>query len=462
VIVFAGESGLLYRVSAEGGPPSAVTALDRAQAFHAWPHFLPDGTHFLYLSISNDLQSDGIYVGSLNSNDRKRLVTSHWMPAYAPAGDGHGGYLLFLHEGTLLAQSFDPNRLTLSGELLAVAEKAGSANPIETAFFSVSDNGVLVYRRTDDYSNRQLAWYGRSGRPIEGVDQPGHGIFPSLSPDGKRLAVARQAPEGLNIWLLELARKTASRFTFRATTNFAPVWSPDGSRIVFAANLGSTAADLYQKFSSGEKEEELLLRSSYNKWPWDWSRDGRFISYASGGSMKEDLWILPLDGDRKPFVFLQTPFSELGGMFSPDGKWIAYTSDVSGRWEVYVKSFNQGLPTPAPVPPGRLQISTTGGFQPVWRRDGKELFYISIDGKLMAVDVKTGTQLVIGSPKVLFQARGQGTSARCNNCEAAFSGQAAPHEYAATADGQRFLVNTVTGGETPITVMVNWAARLKR
>jgi Tol biopolymer transport system component len=236
---------------------------------------------------------------------------------------------------------------------------------------------------------------------------------------------------------------------------FSAVWSPDGSRIVFASARNGIA-DLYERSPTGEGNEQLILQTSQGKWPWDWSRDGRFISFTSDSiQTKTDLWILPLGGERKPLLFRQTPANELGGMFSPDQKWIAYSSDESGRWEVYVESFNLSQLDQKAPSRRRWQVSSHGGFQPLWRRDGKELFYISSDvsprdwwtqgrpgGRLMAVDVKLGPQFTTGVPRELFRAR--------------FPDQAAPITYAATADGQRFLINTLVAVETPVTVLLNW------
>ncbi|MBI3666286.1 MAG: serine/threonine-protein kinase [Acidobacteria bacterium] len=464
VIVFPDATGVLHRVSAEGGASTPITTLDqsRQEDGHVWPHFLPDGRHFLYYAASAaNRQNEHIYAGSLDSKDRRRLVASNWMPAYAPAGDGRGGYLLFVREGTLMAQRFNPDRLELSGEPFPVVERVTDPDPNSTAFYSVSANGVLAHW-TSGATNAQLVWFDRGGKRLGTVGAPGDAI-PSLSPDQKRVAVQRGPSANTDIWLLDLARSTASRFTFDPAVDEAPIWSPDGSRIVFDSNRDSNVANLYQKASSGVGNEELLLKSGESKYPCDWSSDGRFIVYTSfNAKTGYDLWVLPMEGDRKPFPFLQTQFFEGDGRFSPDGQWMAYLSNESGRMEVYVQPFNPRPGGPAEGAPsgpgGKWQVSTAGGWWPSWRRDGKELFYIappfSADGKLMAVDVKavatkSRAAFEAGVPKALFDTR--------------IPNIPIP-PYAAAPDGRRFLVNTTAGEEKArsLTVAINWQAGLKR
>ena len=235
-----------------------------------------------------------------------------------------------------------------------------------------------------------------------------------------------------------------SRFTFDPATDRDAVWSPDGSRIVFASNREGVT-NLYLKPASGAGNEELLLKTDLTKAPTDWSADGRFIVYSIiDPKTKSDLWVLPLFGDQKPFPFLQTEFNERNGRFSPDGRWIAYASDESGAYQIYVQSF--------PTSGGKFPVSTNGGFFPTWRRDGKELFYVSPDRKMMAVEVKgEGATFERGVPKVLFDLR----------VRSFIDPQA---RFAVTADGQKFLVNNTIGETTsaPIAVVLNWTADLKK
>jgi serine/threonine protein kinase len=442
VIVFGPNAGgPLYRISAAGGPSTPVTTLDatRNQTVHSWPHFLPDGRHFLYLARSAQRENSAIYVGSLDSNDSKFLVNADSTPAYAPPG-----YLLFLRERTLMAQPFDAGKLQLTGEPFPIAEQVGFNSANGRGFFAVSENGVLVYR-SNVLADTQLTWFDRTGKQIARVGTAGQINGLALSPDDKRVAVVRLDTQTGNsdLWVIDEARET--RFTFDPANDASPVWSPDGNRIAFNSNR-SGVADLYLKSSSGAGNEELLFKSSNPKGPHDWSADGRFLLYGElDPKTNGDLWVLPLFGDQKPIPFLQTPFSESGGRFSPDGRWIAYSSNESGTFQVYVQSF--------PPSGGKWMISTNGGTQPRWRHDGKELFYLGYDRKLMVVGVKEdANKFEAGSPQALFEMR-------------VIVGFVVPiSSYEITRDGQRFLVLTPVeeSSPSPLTVVLNWTASLKR
>jgi len=442
IVVTLSPLSTLYRVSAAGGAPTSLTMLDasRKETFHAHPRFLPDGRHFLYYANSGQSENRGIFVGSLDSKETKRLISTDAHAAYSPPG-----YLLFLRERMLMAQGFDADRLELTGEPFPVAEQVDRFTGAHLGLFSVSETGVLVYR-SGTAENVQLAWFDRGGKQLGTVGPPGAYFNPWLSPDEKRVAVTRDDPQvgTADIWLIELARGTPTRFTFGPSVNITPIWSPDGSRIVFSTNRDGPMT-LYQRAASGAGNDEALLKSDHPKAPNDWSADGRFILYQDRDpKTNRDLWVLPLSGDQKPFPFLQTEFDEFQGQFSPDGKWIAYTSNESGTWQVYVRSF--------PPSGGKWQVSTAGGAQPQWRRDGRELYYISPDRKLMAVEVKgDGSTFEVGVPKVLFELRVPGIPGPRNY-------------YVAAAAGRRFLVTSVLEEATPqpISVVLNWTADLKR
>jgi serine/threonine protein kinase len=451
----------IYRVSAAGGPASPVTRIeaDPSETTHRWPYFLPNGDHFLYLSMhpGGEAGSDGIYAASLDFKLNKLLVRVSSSPAYAL------GHLLLVRENTLLAQPFDASRLELTGDPFPIAEKVQHDPLIWKGVFSVSQNGVLAYQGGGTaQTGTQLLWVDRAGKPIRPVSDLGLFFTPRLSPDGQRLAVQITDPQGQNadIWIYELGRGTKTRFTFDPARDLNPVWSPDGTSIVFASNR-TGHFDLYQKAASGASAEELLFESNDDKRPLSWSPDGRFIAYYSrdpNGKTKGDLWVLPLFGDKKPFPFLQTESEEGGAQFSPDGRWIAYTSDETGTFEVYVAPF--GVNPQGERPPGsrglsaqagKWQVSIKGGQFPMWRRDGKEIFYYSGDNKLMAAVVMArGSTFEAETPRPLFEIlmrRSVGTI------------------YDFSGDGQRFLVNGfLVAAQTPapVTLVVNWNANLKK
>ncbi|MFN2482223.1 MAG: protein kinase [Pyrinomonadaceae bacterium] len=446
VIIFSRRSGTggLYRLPATGGEAVAVTVPDaaRKETNHVWPYFLPDGRHFLFLARGTPRENNAIYVGSLDSKETKRLVSVDSSMAYAPQS-----YLLYVRENTLMAHPFDADALEMTGEAFPVAREVAANQSNARGMFSVSGDGVLAYR-SGSVINNQLAWFDRSGKRLETLSSLAARSFtPRLSPDEKRVAIDRvdpQTPGNTDIWLLDLARGSSTRFTFEAADEGTPVWSPDGGSVAYySARDGSTA--IYRKPAGGAGEGEALINSPGGKLLNGWSPDGRFILYQHYSPQTNwDLWVLPLEGERKPAPLLQTNFVEIQGRFSPDGKWIAYTSNESGEWQVYVRSF--------PEAGGKLMVSTGGGGQPQWRGDGRELFYLAPDRNLMAVDVKADSATFeAGVPRPLFELRYVG----------GFPGGGG---YDATLDGKRFLVNTPTQEERPrpITVVLNWTVDLKR
>jgi len=274
---------------------------------------------------------------------------------------------------------------------------------------------------------------------MESAGPPGEYSNFRLSPDEKRIAMDRRGQSAPDIWVLDMLRGVTTRLTFDPAFDNFPIWSPDGLRILFPSNRKGSF-DLYIKAATGAGQEEPLIKlGTPTGWATDWSRDGRFILYQiPGANTGQDLWIAPRFGDRKPFPYLQTQFNEQDGAFSPDGRWIAYVSDESGRNEIYVQAF--------PPSGEKRLISTGGGFEPHWRKDGTELFYLAADRNLMAVPVKLGTTITPGPPKSLFS--GPASAQR--------------HSYEVTGDGQRFLVSRLAGGMPPITVVVNWQAGLQK
>jgi len=315
--------------------------------------------------------------------------------------------------------------------------------------FSVSESGVLVYRSGGGAaSGREFVWMDRAGKRLGAVGKPGDFLGVAVSPDEKTLAVGVRNGSQLDIWLQDMGRGVLSRFTFRAGISRFPVWSPDDSRLGFSSlSLNSYSTDLYQKPAGGNGQEELLLHAGVNAYTEDWSPDGKWIVYEqTGQKTANDLWLLPMSGDRKPVSYLQTPFDEMGARFSPDGRWMAYQSNESGQFQVYVQT--------VPLSGAKYQISTSGGTAPRWRRDGKELFYVSADRKLMAVPVTLGATVEAGTPQPLFPMPPLAGGTLGNSF------------YAPMRDGQRFLVNAPAGGEAaatpPITVITNWQVAFKK
>ncbi len=461
VMLFApNRSGGLHRVPAAGGAATPVTELDssRQENSHRWPLFLPGGRHFLYMVRSARPEHMGFYAAGLDSRNPRRVLPTESLAAYAPGLRGGPGHLLYLRAATLMAQPFDSGALQPIGSPFPVAESVMAGTGIYgLALFSASANGVLAYRTGSAVGNMQLVWFDRQGKRLEAVGAPAPQMTPRLSPDGKRLAVARAMPGAgtLDLWLIDLARgNAASRFTFNPAVDWFPVWSPDGSRIVFSSPREGPDS-LWQKPSSGAGQEELLHKAAFGSgiFAADWSVDGRFLSYSQQSPKTGlDVWVLPgpggPPGDRKPFPFLQTEFSESAPRFSPDPqgpRWIAYQSDESSQPEVYVQSFQ-----PVAGAGGKWQISTGGGTAPIWRRDGKELFYLAPDGTIMSVDIQAGSSFQAGVPRA-FPVRAP-----------AFAD--ALVRYDVTADGRRFLVVTAAeeSGPSPIVVVTNWTAGLKR
>ncbi|MGH9657673.1 MAG: protein kinase domain-containing protein, partial [Bryobacteraceae bacterium] len=394
VIVFArGPYDGLYRVPSAGGVPVPITTLDagRGETAHRWPQFLPDGRHFLYVVQTTGQGRPGVEVAALNRAGPKRLVN-----IYSNAMLAGSEYVLFVRDRSLMAQPLDTSALELRGEPFLVADRVAYDPEFGVGDFSVSGNGVLAYRAGDRIPATQLVWVDRVGREVGAMGSPGQYRSPRISPDERRIAVERSdASLGTpGVWIHDLDRNMWARLTFEAANLSSPIWSPDGKRVVYAsAAQGAAGRDLYnlfEKAASGAGTETLLLKTETSKFATDWSKDGRFIAYETRVSKTGwDIWILPLEGDRNPFPFVNTQADERLAQFSPDGKWIAYTSTDFGRVEVYTQSFS-GVASPSPAGPGgKRQISAKGGFGPRWRADGKELFFIGGEGKLMAVSVES-------------------------------------------------------------------------
>jgi serine/threonine protein kinase len=433
ILFSGGPDSPLFRVSASGGERTAVTKVNAQIVGHRSPQFLTDHRHFLFYAIG---AAPGVYAGELGAVDApRRIIDDAQAATYAASG-----HLLFIRQGTLFAQEFDPVRLKLSGVPVSVADRIVSGESPGLAAVSAAAAGPIVYRAGGSRAPRELVWLDRSGKELQKVATAGSGSSVSISPDG-RLVAFEQTVSGAratDISVLDFARSIPIRLTFDDAFDLYPVWSPDGRRIAFSSNRKGTW-DLYLKPATGIGDDELLLGTDqYETSQGSWSPDGRFLLYdvGQGGS---DIWAMPLDGERKPFPVVQTAFSEGAGRFSPDGKWIAYRSDESGRPEIYIRQF------PVPGPEGKSRISGEGGIQVRWRQDGKELFYLGPDNQLIAVriqlDPARGTADV-GMARTLFIAR--------------LPAPTGGWQYDVSRDGQRFLVNTLQEVTVPITVVLNW------
>jgi serine/threonine protein kinase/Tol biopolymer transport system component len=445
VIVFTPDATLgngLYRVSASGGIPTQISRPDpsRGEESHRYPMFLPDGSHYLYLAANfsgRREEVDAIFVGLLDSNE-KRLVTA----ATANAAYAAPGYLLFCRGKTLLAQRFDLKRFALTGEPATILTEVHQLPQTGRAVFGASDDGLLAAQTGSQVALSQLLWFDRKGKELGAVGKPGVYGNVSLAPNGKSVAVNKTDTGSLNtdVWIYELQRDSSRRLTFNPGFNVMPIWNPDASRLTFASNR-QLSVDLFVKNSDGAQEEQSLVRDEQDKFPYDWSRDARYILYAIGNSSLNYVSLPEL----KTSLFLKVPSVLRNAQFSPDEKWVAYASNETGKWEIYVTSF--------PEARGRWQVSTGGGEQPRWRGDGKELLYLSSDGKMMAAPVTIGANFDVGRPVELFQ-----TTPRQ---PVSFNDQVV---YDVRPDGQRFLILTQMkqAESAPMSIVLNWAAKLKK
>ena len=437
VIVFGVlNNGPLLRVAASGGMAVAASS---GQS-HRYPWFLPDGRHFLY--ATNQAGDMPVQVGSLDepAESGKVVAQAHSPAVYAQ------GHLLFLRENTLMAQPFDAVRLETTGEAMPVAEGVPSfTQPLRLGGFAVSPAGLLTFLSGTNGEQAQLLWKDRFGKVLGNLGEriPIIGNV-AISPDQKSAAVGFGTVQDL--WIYDAARGLPTRFTFDPAIDREPVWSPDGKTLYFVSARGKGNFNVYRKASNGTGAEELLLEDAVDKSPTSFSPDGRLLLYSRNDpKTSSDIWILPLTQEAggakpEPRVFLQTPFNEARPQFSPDGQWVAYESNESGQREVYAAPF--------PGPGGKRQISSGGGVKPRWRKDGKEIFYHTEEGQLMAAEViaRNGT-LEVGKVQKLFDG----------------IGNIRGYLYDVSADGQRFLVAD-EGAATarPLTLLQNWTATLRK
>jgi Tol biopolymer transport system component len=433
-ILFAEVAGI-SRVSDQGGQPELILPAQREpRAFNFWPHFLPDGRHFLYVKVSGGGGAEReLRIGSLDSKETRSLSEIGSRVEYVPPG-----YLFHVRAGALLAQPFDAHRLRLAGEAQPIVGEVHYFNGPANAGFSVSQTGAIAYEA--GLQSFRVTWFDRTGREVGtlgallGVDSL------RISPNGQRLALDIGDPKSgtSDIWIYDIARNVPTRATFEAPDEVQPVWSADGQRLIFRSDRNGPP-DIYEMTPGSSSSEKLVLALPAVEQPEDTSPDSRFLAFSQDSRTTGlDIWMLPLTGDRKPVPFLRTPFDEHSPRFSPDGRWIAYVSTESGEPEVYVTSSDGGS--------GKVRISVSGGRLPRWRRDGKELFYVAPGSQLMSVPILSASPLRADSPATLFRAEsGIGT-------------------YDVTPDAQRFIVKESRPGveASPITVILNWPALLQK
>ena len=470
-IILFSHAGRLYRVSAAGGPATRLTRPDDspdAIVMDSWPQFLPDGRHFVFCARvfrgRGDPTRTGILLGSLDSTNRQFLLASRTGAVVTPSG-----YLLFVRSGTLLAQKLDLSRFQLAGEPLPVAEnltvnldrisnavipraerdaevKAGLPGIVPYSAFSASGNGVLIYHSAPRQKS-QLVWYSRDGKQLGTAGEPREYNQLFLSPDERLAAVSirndKMDRTHWNIWLLHLDTNVLSPLTFGDGLDADPVWSPDSSRIVYGAYKAEDGEKIdLMELTLGERSPRSFYTDGRANKPEAWSPDGRFLVIKRE---EQAIFSLPTSGDRKPALLFDTPYAKGRFQFSPDGRWLAYMSPESGVPEIYVSSF--------PTMTGTRQISTGGGCTPVWRKDGKELFYMAAPGQVMSVDVKAGPSLETSPPKMLFRA-GEVPLFTQNYCIG---------QYGVAGNGQKFLM--IETPRSPIDdgrmhVVTHWDAAL--
>ncbi len=433
-ILFATLASAIWQIPASGGTPTQFTSFDAANgdAAHNWPQIIP-GDHFLYLAQSSKPDGSGVYAASLaDPNKRVRLVATDTNAIYA------SGHLLWMRGATLLAQPFDPVKLKLAGDARPVADPVGKSAITGRMNVAASNNGLLLYSAV---GSNQLTWLDRSGKSLGLLGEPNDYVIFRIAPDGRRVAAAIGNPTRADLWLLDIERNVASRFTFTGQAHSDPVWSPDSRTIVYRSRNS-----IFRKESSGAGDEQSVTQSVVLQSPTDWSRDGRLIlfnQFAPGTG--SELWVLPVtpagNPTGPPQAYLHTQLNERDGQFSPEPspRWVAYMSTESGKPEVYVQAY--------PAARGKFQVSADGGRFPKWGPSGRELFYISPSDKLMVVDLKPGADsLEPSAPRELFPL----PTPTINFIP-----------YDVSADGQRFLVQAPPQQAAPLTVIVNWPALVK-
>ncbi len=435
-------SGGIYTVAATGGEAKPLLAADatRGEMLLVAPQFLPDGRRFLFTVIAEAGSSLGTFVGSLDSPDERRLLLPDTINVQQ--ADGH---LLFNREGTLLAQPFDAERGQVTGEPVAIASSVALSRSINVVSFGVSPGGTIAYLSGEDERRIQLTWLDRKGKQLGTLGAPGPYSQLALSPDDRRVAVEVRDPasDQFDLWVIDVSRDVMTRLTSDPGDERDPVWSPDGQEVAYGAFARGRGLGLFRKGLTGEPASPIPIESEANAefrpMPDSWSSDGKTLLYKR--LFQNKAWAFPLEGGGEAEVVLDLEAAMDEPQVSPDGRWLAYTSQESGEYDVYVQPFRQ--------PGERVRVSRHGGGPPKWRGDGKELFYQAPDGMLMAVEVGEGTAgPAVTPPTALFDA---GTF------------DVNLDYFAASSDGQRFLVRQPTGSDRKVQMHVisNWTSLLE-
>ena len=440
IIFFIGGAGI-FRVPVTGGEAKPIPGFEKSEeVLKRWPQFLPDGQHFLYLSTSAQKNKSELMVGSLDGGEPKRLLESGSSGRYVPSADG-SGHIFFSRDGALLAQRFDATNLELIGAPLRVADQV-RVNTNGRAFFDASANGTLIFDPGSDLENRQLTWFDRSGKQLETIGPVGSYLKMRLSPDQKRVALSRRDPNGtvFDLFVHDRARATNSRLTTGSSDVDSLAWSPDGNYIAWASRQ-ITKSEMFRKLASGAGELEVIAQSQNPIAVSDWSRDGKSILYTDADPVtNQNIWLLSLD-DRKLSQYFQTAVEDTTARFSPDGRYVAYRSRESGVNEIYVQTF--------PASAEKWLISTNGGQNPVWAPNGKELFFIALDGKLMSVAIGGSSTFEPGKPQPVFDTVAARTAP--NN------------DYDVSLDGQRFLfISRMADATSSLAIVINWSPDLRK
>lgn len=441
-IIFAPDTWVgLSRIAAAGGTPAPLTKLEPAlfEMSHRWPVFLPDGKHFLYLAanFAGEFSKNTIYLASLDSGDRHALVVASSNAVYADPG-----YLLYVRDKALVAQRIDVPKASLSGEPRVLTDEVQYFPAIDLGLFAVAGEDTLVLQTGKGADKAQLLWFDRNGKQIGAAGPPGLIANPKLSPDGRHVAFEQTDSDGrhIDIWIRDLTDDATRRLTFGPALAELPTWSPDGKRVMYMMNQ-KLQGNLLEKNADGSgTERQVADQTTSLQAVVDWSSDGKSLLLWRNG----ELWYLQAT-EKQPRPIFRGDWIVSNAQFSPDAKWIAYASNESGNWEIYVSPF--------PDASSKWQVSSGGGVEPRWRRDGKELFYLSAEGKMISVAVKSGNSFEAGVPTALFQTR----------IRQAISG-AELFSYDVSADGQRFLVNTKADepNTAPLFIIQNWAAELQK